>query len=130
LIAAELLYVFTTCLIKISLSLTLLRLTITFRLILCVYTVIGATLIFTTFYFSFILSMCSPVSFAWTRYLDASGGSCRESAKLAYATYAHGVVMACVDIALAVIPLLLVKDLSLGRVQKFYVIGLLGFGSL
>jgi hypothetical protein len=126
----ELLYVLTTCFVKISFCLMLLRVTEKKHLVWSVYFVAAATVIFSTFYFFFILFSCSPVEFFWTKALGVTAGHCRDPVAMTKATYAHGAVMVFGDISLAMLPIILVRDLRLSRKQKTSVIGLLALGSM
>lgn len=129
---SELLYVTTTCLIKVSFSLMLLRITEKRWIAWGVWFVIIVTVAFSVFYFFFILFACDPVSFFWLKPLATSplDGRCRDPIQMTKATYAHGAVMCFGDIALALLPLFVLKDLQMQTKQKFSVFGLLALGSI
>lgn len=95
----------------------------------CIYGVISMTVIFTMFYFFFILFACSPVDFFWMRILSLNG-HCRDPSTMVAATYAHGAIMAFSDLTLAILPLFVVKDLQMSRKQKISIVALLALGSM
>lgn len=125
----ELLYVTATCLIKISFCLTLLRISNVKGQVYSVYAVLTIVVVFSLFYFFFILSTCQPVSHFWLQFLGQVG-KCRSTKSIVYATYAHGVVMSGADLVLAIIPCFLVWSLQMNRKAKITVASLLAFGSL
>lgn len=128
---SELLYVTTTCLIKVSFSLMLLRITEKRWIAWGVWFVIIVTVVFSVFYFFFILFACDPVNFFWLKPMATSplDGHCRDPIAMTKATYAHGAVMCFGDIALAVLPLFVIQGLHMQFKQKLSVFGLLALGS-
>jgi hypothetical protein len=126
---SELLYVSTTCLIKISFCLMLLRITEKKWIKWGVWFVILVTAVFSVFYFFFILFACDPVSFFWTKPLGGAG-HCRTPLAMTKATYAHGAVMVFGDVTLAILPLFVIHGLQMKLKTKLSVFGLLALGSV
>ncbi|KIW00241.1 uncharacterized protein PV09_08133 [Verruconis gallopava] len=127
---SELLYVTTTCLIKVSFSLMLLRITDKRWISWGVWIVIAITVGFSVFYFFFIMFACEPIQFFWTKALGVTDGRCRDPVAMTRATYAHGAVMTFGDITLAILPLFVVRSLQMSQRQKISVFSLLALGSV
>ncbi|QSS62353.1 integral membrane protein [Histoplasma capsulatum] len=129
---ADMCYIITSGLVKISFCLSLLRVVVVGRIyVWTIYAVGAITVIFTTFYFFFALFSCSPVSYAWERVRQHNqGGTCRQYFKVVSGSYAHGAVVCAGDITLAIVPALMIWKLQLNSRTKLSAGILLGFGSV
>jgi hypothetical protein len=86
---------------------------------------------FSMFSFMFFLLTCRPISFFWEAALGSTGGSCLSAESVIAVNVAHGVLMCGIDVALAIISLLLVSTLlQLNRRGKILVASLLALGSM
>jgi hypothetical protein len=94
-----------------------------------IYLIICVTVIFSIFYFFFLLFACSPIQYAWTKALG-NEGHCLSPTALINATYAHGAVMVIGDMALVVLPCILVYHLQMPIREKVIVVVLLTMGAL
>ncbi len=79
----------------------------------------------------FLAFQCRPVPYFWTRFaFNGSQGSCLDK----YIIYdAYQVVNALdilADVVLAVLPCIMVWNMTMRRVEKFYLSTLLGLGAL
>lgn len=126
----ELLYVISTCLVKVSFCISLLRIANVRFQIYAIYVVLTVTVVFSIFYFVWIIVECHPVSYLWEQFSGHVKGQCRPVIYMVYATYAHGTVMCLGDLSLAVLPVVLVVDLHLSSQTKASVALLLALGSV
>ncbi|OAX77658.1 hypothetical protein ACJ72_08041 [Emergomyces africanus] len=129
---ADLLYILSSGIVKISFCLSLLRIVIVGRAyIYTIYTVGIVTAIFTIFYFFFALFSCWPVEYTWEQIRNPdSGGTCRQYFKVVAGSYAHGSIICAGDLVLAIVPALMIRKLQLNRRTKISASILLGFGSV
>ncbi|OJD10603.1 hypothetical protein AJ78_08431 [Emergomyces pasteurianus Ep9510] len=129
---ADLLYILSSGIVKISFCLSLLRIVIVGRAyIYAIYTVGTITAIFTIFYFFFALFSCWPVEYTWEQIRTPdSGGTCRQYFKVVAGSYAHGSIVCAGDLTLAIVPALMIRKLQLNRRTKLSASILLGFGSI
>ena len=127
----EVLYIISTCLVKVSFCISLLRIATVRPQIYAIYAVLTVTVIFSMFYLVWMLLLCHPVSYFWEQLLDRNmKGHCRTAKDIVPATYAHGVVMCLGDLSLAILPVVLVAKLHLNRQTKVSVAILLALGSM
>jgi hypothetical protein len=126
----EVLYVISTCLVKLSFCISLLRIANVRSQIYAIYGVMIITVIFSIFYLVWILVSCQPVSYLWEQFLGHVNGHCRPSKYMVYATYAHGAVMCLGDLSLAVLPVVLVAKLHLNIQTRASIAVLLAVGSM
>ncbi|KAL5349218.1 hypothetical protein ACLOAV_005506 [Pseudogymnoascus australis] len=129
---AELAYVVSTLLIKLSICVFLLRIAISRYQILILRALSIIQLIFGIFFFFFLLFQCSPISYFWERLHAAGhpgGGSCHTRAVIK-AAYAHAANVCLGDLTLAILPLFIVWNMTLHRRTKISVAVLLAFGSI
>ncbi|KGY15060.1 hypothetical protein PABG_12005 [Paracoccidioides brasiliensis Pb03] len=128
---ADLLYITSSGIVKISFCLSLLRVVIGRGYIYTIYAVGTVTAIFTTFYFFFALFSCWPVEFVWEQIRNPnSGGTCRQYHKVVAGSYAHGSIVCAGDLILAIVPALMIRKLQLNSRTKLSAGLLLGFGSV
>ncbi|KLJ12344.1 hypothetical protein EMPG_12597 [Blastomyces silverae] len=129
---ADLLYILSSGIVKVSFCLSLLRIVIIGRAyIFTIYTVGVITAIFTTFYFFFALFSCSPVEYTWEQVRNPDlPGTCQQYFKVIAGRYAHGSIVCAGDLTLATVPALMISKLQLSRRTKLSACLLLGFGSV
>lgn len=122
-------YGFCTWIIKISFSITLLRIAKARYQIYLIWTVIIITTTFTCFYLTFIITTCYPVAYYWNRAVGAAG-TCRNPHRMVIASYFQGVIIFGADTALTLIPVFMVKGMNMDSLTKKTVMFLLGLGSV
>ncbi|KAF2840076.1 hypothetical protein M501DRAFT_674692 [Patellaria atrata CBS 101060] len=124
----EAFYILSTCFVKLSLGLFLLRFAI-HRLYIWILrvTVIGTTLVSTTSFF-FLLFQCNPASDFWN--IGPSAHTCLPARVVLGWVYAASAVNALADWTFGVLPILIVKDLNMDSRNKAVVAGILALGAL
>lgn len=113
-----------------SFCISLLRIANVRPQIYAIYAVMIITVIFSIYYLTWILFQCHPTSYLWEQFLSDMKGKCRSVHYMVGATYAHGVVMCLGDLSLAILPVVLVRNLQLNRQTKASVAILLALGSM
>jgi hypothetical protein len=118
-----------TCIVvKISIIITLLRLTINRIHIWILYATIsfasGAGLVF----LFFIIFQCSPVDYFWDQSGTAETGTCISKDLLINIAYFYSASAAVTDLTIALVPVALIWNLRMDRRNKSAVIGILCIG--
>lgn len=116
-------YIIATCLVKLSISLFLLRFTIERKHTLPLYIVLAILLTYSVFLMFFALFQCEPVSAFWS-----PQGNCNRIGTVK-ATYAHSAIINASDWAVIILPIFIVHHLNVGFRTKFYVGVILTLGS-
>lgn len=112
-----------TCLVKLSISLFLLRFTIERKYTWTLYVVLATLFSYSVFLLFFALFQCKPVSAFWN-----SAGNCNAIGTIKV-TYAHSVIISISDWTLIILPIFMVYHLNLGFLTKLYVGIILALGS-
>lgn len=129
--AAELTYIFTGITLKLTVGIFLLRIcskrwhkmAICTTLIICVG--------FNIFYLFLAAFQCRPATFFWEQYTNANAdGTCLPTGLITGLTYAACGINAVGDWTLALLPIVLVRDLNLAKRQKISIAGILALGGL
>ncbi len=125
--SVELAYVMTTCVLKLSIAVFLLRIATrrTHRAIL--YTVITVVILLTIGYFFFLVFQCSPVNFFWLQF-SGEIGSCLPPAVVGDMTYAHSAINASGDVILALLPVAIVSRLDINIRTKISLCCIMSLG--
>jgi hypothetical protein len=130
---AEVVYVVSTCLIKIAFSITLLRI-IDRRIYICAtyatYAVILIALVTSLFFFFYALFSCKPVSYLWKQVDGSETGTCTPPHQLLITPYVNSMILFTCDTSLAIIPAFLLSKLRLSWKTKVAAGFLLGLGAL
>jgi hypothetical protein len=116
-------------LIKISFSITILRVTTVREHIYAIYTLMITITLYSVAYALLLLFQCLPLSLVWQQMLGATTGHC-EFGPFYAATYVHSAIILAANITLAVIPILLVWPLEFNLRTKVSIAGLLALGSM
>lgn len=104
----------------------LLRIATQKKIRIIIWVIIVCTVIGTGYFFLQFLLQCWPVSYFWTSILDRnSGGKCLKSTIIINSAYAYSAVTCAVDLALCVVPILMVSKLQLNKRTKLSVMGVL-----
>lgn len=112
-----------TCLVKLSISLFLLRFTVERKHTWTLYVVLATLFSYSVFLLFFALFQCRPVSAFWNH-----SGNCNTIGTVKV-TYAHSAIISASDWTLIVLPIFIVYHLNLGFLTKLYVGILLALGS-
>ncbi|KAJ5881228.1 uncharacterized protein N7473_012281 [Penicillium subrubescens] len=116
-------YVIATCLVKLSISLFLLRFTIERKYTWTLYVVLATLFSYSVFLLFFALFQCTPVSAFWN-----NSGNCNTIGTIKV-TYVHSAIISASDWLLIFLPIFMVYNLNLGFLTKLYVGIILGLGS-
>lgn len=111
---------------KISISITLLRITITRLHNWILYTVITLTVAVGLVFFFVLTLQCSPVSHFWER-LETEG-TCMDTHTILKVAYFYSVVAALCDFTIGILPIALVWPLSMNKRSKIALAFILGLG--
>ncbi|CZR63753.1 uncharacterized protein PAC_13650 [Phialocephala subalpina] len=124
--AVELAYTTTTCFLKLSIALFLLRIATksTHRILL--YSIMTLASLLTIAYFLFLVFQCHPVSY----FMQFGGetGSCLAPEIVGAMTYTHSGVNAFCDVVLALLPVVIVSQLQMNIRTKLTVSTILSMG--
>ncbi|KAL4814167.1 hypothetical protein BDW67DRAFT_187071 [Aspergillus spinulosporus] len=77
-------------------------------------------------FFVLLVIQCSPVSFWWTRMRGDTDGQCGYVNAIAIMLYIFSASSALFDLTVALLPIILVRNLQMNRRTKAAVVGLLG----
>ncbi|KAK2757687.1 hypothetical protein FQN54_004656 [Arachnomyces sp. PD_36] len=119
-------YVFTCVVAKISISITLLRITITRFHNWILYTIIALTVSIGIVFFFVLALQCSPVAHFWER-LDTKG-TCMDTHTIVKIAYLYSVIAALCDFTIGILPIALVWPLHMNRKSKIALAFILGLG--
>ncbi|PSK42596.1 hypothetical protein B9Z65_4510 [Elsinoe australis] len=125
----EVFYAPATTLLKVSVGLFLLRITVSKIQIWIIRIFIAGSLLFGTFYFFLIIFQCTPVSFWWDLNPD-SQGKCINATAFAICAYIISALNTAADFVFAILPMFLVWNTSMNRKTRALVCSLLGLGSI
>ncbi|PVH86272.1 hypothetical protein DL98DRAFT_407841, partial [Cadophora sp. DSE1049] len=125
--STELAYVLTTCTLKMSIAVFLLRIAVKKSHRIILYVTTAGVMIFSVGYFLFLVFQCSPVDYFWNQF-SAKSGSCLAPELVGALTYAHSGLNAFADIILAVLPVVIVSQLQMNPRTKLTVSIILSMG--
>ncbi|KAE8151603.1 hypothetical protein BDV25DRAFT_128676 [Aspergillus avenaceus] len=121
-------YLFASLSAKISIIISICRLTIVWTHRILLYAIGAASLIVHVVMFFFLFFQCSPVSYFWNR--QRMSGTCLPTSVLLPVAYTYSVTAAVCDFAMGLLPVMLVWNLQLGRRTKCMLAIILGIGCL
>ncbi|RDW88221.1 hypothetical protein BP6252_00253 [Coleophoma cylindrospora] len=127
---AEIFYVSSTTVLKISIGFFLLRVCIKTYQRVIIWVVMAVMGLFSTFYFILVIVQCQPSSYFWTQYADTAGGSCLSASFISGSTYTHSAISVWADWTLGILPIFLVWGLNLNARTKVSVALILALGAL
>ncbi|KAF7179913.1 hypothetical protein CNMCM7691_008965 [Aspergillus felis] len=124
----QLFYVFTSVIVRLSITLTLLRLTVDnlHRSILFAATVLS--IVAGTIFFFFTIFQCTPVAYYWNRMTEE--GHCMDFDVLLGIVYMYSAAAAVCDFTIGLLPIFMIGRLKMDRHTKMAVIGILSIGCL
>ncbi|EYE93364.1 putative integral membrane protein, partial [Aspergillus ruber CBS 135680] len=128
----EIAYCFASVGCKVSVCIFLLRITVKREQIYILYCVMGLTAICGLAFMLIMLLQCKPLQYFWTRSaLDPSiPGSCMNVQIVIAMTYVYSAFAAICDFTVGILPIFLVRNLSMRRQTKMAVVGILGMACI
>lgn len=126
----ELLYAYTTILLRCSVAVLLLRICLKRSHKMVIYATMSTVLLFTTLYSFLVIFQCHPVSFYWLRFEAGTQGTCIDPSILPVASFAHSGISAAADWILGLLPVWLLWDVQINLRTKVYVGVVFGFGMM
>lgn len=124
----QIFYVVTCVAAKLSIIITLLRITVERIYAWVLYGAIAlATGVGLVFLF-FTIFQCQPVDFFWNR--DSEQGTCIDSDVLIAIAYLYSVGAAITDLTIGLLPVALIWNLRMSRRNKQAIMGILGIGCM
>jgi hypothetical protein len=124
----QLFYVVTSVIVRLSITVTLLRLTVDIlhRSILCAATVLSV--VAGTIFFFFSIFQCTPVNFYWNQMTQE--GHCMDIDTRLGIVYMYSAAAAVCDFTIGLLPVFMIGKLKMERHTKMAVIGILSIGCL
>ena len=113
---------------KLSIILTLLRITVHRIHIIILYVAMSITIAVGLLFFFFTVFQCSPVNHFWNR-MDPNG-KCVDTNILIDIAYVYSVGAAVTDFTIGLLPAFIIWNLRMSRRDKFAVAGILGIGCM
>jgi hypothetical protein len=116
--------------VKISIIMTLLRLTINRIHVWILYTAISFASAIGLVFLFFTVFQCGPVDYFWNRGTRTETGTCISADLLINIGYFYSASAAFTDLIFVLVPVALVWNLHMDRRNKSAVIGILGIGCM
>ncbi|KAL9076649.1 MAG: hypothetical protein Q9157_003596 [Trypethelium eluteriae] len=126
----ELFYISCSCFLKIAIGQFLLRIAVVKVHIWIIRLVMVSTAIFGTFYIFLAIFQCRPPSEWWANLRPNTGPHCFSADAMVKATYTAGALNTIADWTLGILPIFIVRNLSMNRKIKAIVAGILSFAAI
>ncbi|KAG2021495.1 hypothetical protein GB937_004834 [Aspergillus fischeri] len=126
----QMLYIWSSAVAKVSISMTLLRLAVRRLHRIILWTVIALDIIIGLMFWLILLLDCNPVSYFWLSVDPRSSGTCLSRDVLLAIAYLYSSLTIFCDLTLGVMPALLVWGLQMNRKTKIALGGILGLGAV
>lgn len=128
----EIAYCFASVGCKVSVCIFLLRITVKREHVWILYCVMALTVITGLVFMFIMLLQCKPLEYFWTRTaLDPSiNGSCMNMQIIIAMTYVYSAFAALCDFTVGILPIFLVRKLSMRRQTKVAVVGILSMACM
>ncbi|KAL2003843.1 hypothetical protein VTN02DRAFT_2060 [Thermoascus thermophilus] len=123
----QLAYVITCIAAKISIVLSLLRLTIKRIHIMILWTDIVLTVIVGLLFWFLLMLQCRPVEYFWDKTKD---GQCLDTNVLYIVAYVYSITAAVCDFTVGILPVFLIWNLQMNPRTKWGVVGILSLGCI
>ncbi|KAJ5759849.1 P-type ATPase [Penicillium odoratum] len=127
---AQILYIWSSAVTKISIALALLRLTVKKLHMIILYCLIGLTIANALLFFFVLVLDCRPISYFWRRVDPTAEGSCLSTTVLLDIAYLYSSLTILVDFSLGTLPIAVVWNLQMNRWTKVAVGGILSLGAV
>lgn len=113
---------------KISIIMSLLRITIDRRHVIVLYCTMALAIIVGLLFFFFTIFQCSPVDLFWNRLTQS--GTCLDVNVLIAIGYVYSVGAAISDLTIGLLPAFLIWNLKMDRRKKLAIVGILSIGCM
>jgi hypothetical protein len=113
---------------KISIAMTLLRITVIKTHTIILYTISTLTILVGVMFILVSIFECTPVDFFWNR--TTKTGKCIAPNALVGIAYTASVVAAIADFTLGLLPCFIVWNLQMNRKTKVALAGIMGLGCM
>jgi hypothetical protein len=129
---AELGYVSSTTILKLSIGFFLLRVCIRKIQRVIIWVVLGIVTLFSLYYIGLVIFQCHPTDYFWNQYdpFHPRKGGCVSGEMISGSTYTHSALSALGDWTLGILPIFLVWDLNMNPRTKISVAVILALGAL
>ena len=118
-----------TCIVaKVSVILTLLRITVNRIHVAILYAATGVATVVGLLFFFFTIFQCTPVSAFWNRF--SGTGKCIDTDILIDIAYVYSVGAAITDFTIGLLPAFMIWNLRMTTRDKVAVAGILGLGCM
>lgn len=118
-----------TCIVaKISIIISLLRITILRVHVVILYCSMALAIVIGLLFFFFTVFQCSPVDLFWNRHTET--GSCLDVDILINIAYVYSAGAALTDFAIGLLPVFLIWNLKMNRRSKLAIMGILSIGCM
>ncbi|RHZ63767.1 putative integral membrane protein [Aspergillus thermomutatus] len=124
----QIFYVITCVVAKMSIIVSLLRITIDRVHILILYAAMALALIVGLLFFFFTIFECTPVDFFWNRFTEQ--GKCIDTDILIAIAYTYSVGAAVTDFTIGIMPVFIIWSLRMNARTKMAIAGILGIGCI
>jgi hypothetical protein len=124
------LYIWSSAVTKVSISMTLLRLAVRRSHRIILWAVIALDITIGLMFWLILLLDCNPVSYFWLQVDPRSSGTCLSRDVLLAIAYLYSSLTIVCDLTLGVMPALLVWGLQMNRKTKIALGGILGLGAV
>jgi hypothetical protein len=124
------LYIWSSTVAKISISMTLLRLAARRLHRIILWAIIALDIVIGVMFCLILLLDCHPVSYFWHRVDPRSSGTCQSGKVLLAIAYLYSTLTIFCDLTLGAMPALLVWGLQMNRKTKVALGGILGLGAV
>ncbi|CEJ57875.1 integral membrane protein [Penicillium brasilianum] len=126
----QIFYVITCVLAKVSIIITLLRITVSRLHAWILYAAITLATAVGLVFLLFTIFQCSPVPYFWHQGSTSSHGTCVNKDTLIAIAYLYSVGAAVTDLTIGLLPVALIWNLRMNQRTKFAIIGVLGIGCI
>ncbi|KAJ5316448.1 hypothetical protein N7476_006755 [Penicillium atrosanguineum] len=124
----QIFYVITCVVAKISVCITLLRITIDRIHAWIIFGAMSLSVVVGLIFFFFTIFQCQPVNYFWNR--ESETGTCIDKNLLIGIAYLYSVGAALTDLTIGVLPVALIWNLRMNQRTKVAIVGILGIGCI
>ncbi|OQE36696.1 hypothetical protein PENCOP_c011G05718 [Penicillium coprophilum] len=127
---AQLFYVLTCVVAKVSIIIALLRITVSRIHAYILYAAMTLAAVVGIVFFFFTMFQCTPVDYFWNHTQPNAHGSCIDKDALIGIAYLYSVGAAITDLTIGLLPVALIWNLRMNRRTKGAMVAILGIGCI
>ncbi|KAE8141806.1 pectinesterase precursor [Aspergillus pseudotamarii] len=127
---SQIFYVWASALTKVSIAISLLRLTVSKIHCVVLWSNIGLTVAIGLMFWLVLLLGCDPISYFWDFADPMKSGTCMSEKMLVKIAYVYSCLTIVCDLTLGILPYFLVWKLQMNNRTKFAVGGILSMGAI